>query len=104
MLVTLRVRARWRANFYTEEESMTRNLLRAALLTVAATTLAGCATYYKVTDPASGREYYTTQVDKSREGGAVTLRDDKTKSEVTLQSSEITEIEKSTYDAALKSK
>jgi hypothetical protein len=88
----------------TEEDTMTRTILRAALLTLAAAALAGCATYYKVTDPASGRDYYTTEVDKSREGGAITFRDDKTKGQVTLQSSEVTEIDKSAYDAAVKGK
>ena len=83
---------------------MTRTVLRAALFTLVATALAGCASYYRVTDPASGREYYTTQVEKSRDGGMVTFRDDKTKSDVTLQSSEIKEIAKSDYDAGVKGK
>jgi len=62
--------------------------------------VAGCATYYKVTDPQSGKEYYTEEV-KSEKGGSVKLRDARTNSDITLQSSEVKEISKDEYKAGL---
>lgn len=67
---------------------------------IASSLLAGCASYYRVTDPASGREYYTTKVEKSKDGSVVFK--DSQGSEVTLQSSEVKEISQSDYQAALK--
>jgi hypothetical protein len=65
-------------------------------------TLVGCAgtTYYQVKDPGTGKTYYTTKYDKEK-SGAVSLKDDKTKSEVTVQNSEIMEITKDQYQAGL---
>ena len=67
-------------------------------------TLAGCAstTYYQVKDPGTGKTYYTTSYEKDK-SGSVSLKDDKTKSEVTVQSSEIMEITKDQYQAGLNS-
>ena len=62
--------------------------------------MAGCTTYYRVTDPASGKEYYTTNVDDKGRSGAVKITDDKTGSSVTLQSSEVREISEDEYTAA----
>ena len=47
---------------------------------------------YWVTDPSSGKEYYTTKVEDTGKGGAVKMKDAKTESMVTLQSSEVKEI------------
>jgi PBP1b-binding outer membrane lipoprotein LpoB len=62
--------------------------------------LTGCASYYMVKDPASGTEYYTTKVKKSH--NAVVFTDAKTSADVTLQSSQVLEITKDQYDAAVK--
>jgi len=62
--------------------------------------MAGCTTYYRVTDPASGKEYYTTNVKDKGRSGAVKITDDKTGSSVTLQSSEVREISEDEYKAA----
>jgi len=62
----------------------------------------GCTSYYRVTDPASGKAYYTTKVSDAGRGGAVKIKDEKTGSMVTLQSSEIKEISSDEYEAALK--
>ena len=62
--------------------------------------MAGCTTYYRVTDPASGKEYYTTNVKDKGRSGAVKITDDKTGSSVTLQSSEVREISEDEYEAA----
>ena len=53
--------------------------MRAARLTASTALLAsvlataGCATYYRITDPAPGRMYYTDDV--KRRGSAVMFRD-----------------------------
>jgi hypothetical protein len=66
-------------------------------------TVTGCSGhYYKVTDPASGKAYYTTKIDDAGRAGAVKIKDEKTGSTVTLQSSEVKEISGDEYEAALK--
>lgn len=62
--------------------------------------LSACGTYYKITDPASGKVFYTTDYDKDR-SGAISFEDTKSKSKVTLQSSEIAEIGSDEYDKAV---
>jgi hypothetical protein len=70
--------------------------MRAARLTASTALLAivlataGCTTYYRVTDPSSGRTYYTDDIKRS--GSAVMFKDVKSGSEVTLQASEVKEI------------
>jgi hypothetical protein len=65
-------------------------------------TVAGCSSHYRVTDPASGRTYYTTKVNDAGRAGAVKIKDDRTGSTVTLQSSEVKEISEEEYEAGLK--
>ena len=65
-------------------------------------TVAGCSSYYRVTDPASGKTYYTTKIDNAGRAGAVKIKDEKTGSMVTLQSSEVKEISEEEYEAGLK--
>jgi hypothetical protein len=75
--------------------------MRAARLTASTALLAivlvsaGCTTYYRITDPASGRMYYTD--DFKRSGSAVMFRDAKSGAEVTLQASEVKEISSEDY-------
>jgi hypothetical protein len=64
--------------------------------------LAGCGgNYYKVNDPAGDRLYYTTEIEQSK-AGAITFKDKKSGSKVTLQSSEVKEISEDEFKAALK--
>ena len=64
--------------------------------------LAGCGgNYYKVNDPAGERQYYTTDIDKTK-AGAITFKDEKSGSVVTLQSSEVKEISEDEFNAAVK--
>ena len=64
--------------------------------------LAGCGgNYYKVNDPAGDRHYYTTDIDKTK-AGAITFKDEKSGSVVTLQSSEVKEISEDEFNAAVK--
>ncbi|CAI4032088.1 exported protein of unknown function [Nitrospira tepida] len=62
---------------------------------------AGCTNYYRVTDPASGKSYYSTEVKETGKGGAVKIKDAKTGSTVTLQSSEVKEISEEEYKAGI---
>ena len=61
----------------------------------------GCGSYYKVTDPASKSIYYTDDIDQMK-GGAVKFRDARTGSDVTLQSSEVKEIESEEFKEVTK--
>jgi hypothetical protein len=58
----------------------------------------GCARHYRVTDPHSGRVYYTEDVDKL-DSGAAEFTDAKSGADVTLQSSQV---ERITEEAFLK--
>ncbi|HEX8749953.1 MAG TPA: hypothetical protein VF732_02485 [Nitrospira sp.] len=77
--------------------SVIRGLLVCGLILI----VAGCTHYYRVTDPGTGKTYYTTDLNEER-GGAVKLKDDRTKSTVTLQSSEVREISEDEYEAEIK--
>jgi len=59
---------------------------------------AGCASYYKVTDPATSKVYYTNDLDRHG-SGSVVFKDAITGSTITLQSSNIAEINKQEYKA-----
>ena len=66
------------------------------------TLVAGCGgDYYRVNDPAGDRQYYTTDIDKTKTG-AITFKDEKSGSKVTLQSSEVKEISKDEFKSAVK--
>jgi len=61
---------------------------------------AGCTSYYVVKDPASGKTYYTKKIEKIK-GGAVELKDEKTGAVVTIQNSEIREVDSGEYKASM---
>jgi hypothetical protein len=63
--------------------------------------MAGCTSYYRITDQPTRRTYYTTDFDRTDSGG-VKFYDNKSRSWVTLQSSEIIEVSKEAYDAGIK--
>ena len=65
---------------------------------LALSVLTGCASYYRVQDPESSKIYYTRDIDRNR-GGSIQFEDANSGSEVTLQSSEVFEIEKDEYRA-----
>jgi hypothetical protein len=62
--------------------------------------LAGCGGFWMITDPTSKTVYYTEEVKESK-AGTVKFIDSKTGSEVTLQSSEVKEITKDEFKAAV---
>ena len=59
--------------------------------------LAGCASYYQVTDPASGKIFYTREV-KRENGGAIRIRDAGTGDEVTLQNSQVKQVTQEEFE------
>lgn len=63
--------------------------------------LAGCGSYYKVTDPVSKSIYYTEDIDQM-DSGAVKFKDAKTNGVITLQSSEVNEIDSKEYEQITK--
>jgi len=65
---------------------------------------AGCTSYYRVTDPASGKSYYTTEISEAGRAGAVKIKDAKSGGTITLQSSEVKEISEDEYKAGISAK
>ena len=62
---------------------------------------AGCAGhYYKVTDPTTGKEFYTQEV--TRHGAAVEFKDARTGASTGLQNSQVLEIKKDAFTAGIK--
>ena len=62
---------------------------------------AGCTTYYRVTDQSTRKPYYTTDIDRT-DSGAVIFYDVKSRTKVTLQSSEIIEISRDAFDSGIR--
>jgi hypothetical protein len=87
----------------TKEETMKR--LHIFLIAAMACLTLGCSShYYRVTDPSSGKNYFTKKVDEAGRAGAVKFKDERTGGNVTLQSSEVKEISEGEYDAGLVAK
>jgi hypothetical protein len=59
--------------------------------------LAGCTTYYEVTDPTTGKAYYTTSIDTNSSGSS-TFTDARTGDKMTLQNSQVATITQQQYD------
>ena len=76
--------------------------LRALVVVLLTLCLAACAHYYKVTDPATGKVFYTEDV--KRNGSAVEFKDGQTGGVTTLQNSEVMEIDKQAYETAVPKK
>ncbi len=57
------------------------------------------ATYFKVTDPATGREYYT--LDYTHKGGVIEFKDAKTGAKTTVQNPRVLEINEQTFEAGV---
>lgn len=75
---------------------------RAILLLTLLALGASCAGhYYRITDPASGRVYYSRDVDQKRRTGTVEFKDAKTGAKVTLQSSQVQKIPEAEYNQGL---
>jgi hypothetical protein len=74
--------------------------MRARLMTMflASVVGSGCTSYYKVTDPTTGKSYYTTEL-KQKGNGSATLKDGRTGNTVNIQNSEISEVSKEEFDS-----
>ena len=85
------------------KQLITKHLTAALMLGGLAMLVAGCSSdhYYRVTNPTTGNEYYTTKIEDAGKGGAVKIKDDKTGSIVTLQSHDVKEISENEYQAGL---
>ena len=79
---------------------MTKSAVAVASVLAVALVTAGCTSYYKVTDPSTGRVYYTTEV-KKKGSGAATLKDARTGNQISIQNSEVQKIKKEQYNAGL---
>jgi len=76
------------------------SMFKTFIVVLATVICAGCAgSYYKVTDPGSGKVFYTEEV--KRNGPAVEFKDAATGSVVTLQNSEVAQIDKAAYQSAV---
>jgi len=86
-----------------KKESTMKNGIRSfatACAVAVATLLTGCGSYYMVRDPANGNTYYTSDVDRAGDAGAVRFKDEKSGKVVTLQESEVKKIDKYEYRSA----
>jgi uncharacterized protein YceK len=70
------------------------------LMVLAAALLAGCASYYRVTDPATGRAYYTEKIDRTN--GTIVFKDAKTGAEVTMTSSVVLQVSSEEFHKGIK--
>lgn len=77
-----------------------KKLLGLVSIALLASALAGCGSYYMIKDPNSSATYYTKKIDKSK-SGSISFTDAKTNSEVTLQSSQVSEIPSDEWDKAV---
>ena len=82
---------------------MRHKVLAIILATFFLVGIVGCGGYYMVKDPASGNTYYTKNI-KDERGGAIKFTDEKTKTNVTLQNSEVKQIPKKEFKSALEVK
>jgi len=81
---------------------MTAHRLVMALVVLSGALTTACASYYKVTDPISGNIYYTQRVERAV-GGAAQFKDARSGSQVTIQNSEVKEIDSKEYETGVKS-
>ena len=77
---------------------MRNSIVKAGVLALGLVLISGCTTYYKVTDPSTGKVYYSTDVTQ-RTSGATTLKDARTGDEVTVQNSEVQKIKKEAFES-----
>jgi hypothetical protein len=79
-------------------------LARMILVPLLLVVLAACSSgYYMVTEPVTGKVYYTDDL-KKEDGGGITLEDANTGSSVTLQNSEVKKISADEFRANTRKK
>ncbi len=71
---------------------------RTALFLVLGTLfVGGCTSYYKVTDPTTGKVYYTTDL-RQKDNGAAQLKDASNGNTITIQNSVVAKIDKEQFE------
>jgi len=70
----------------------------AFLVVLGALLIGGCTSYYKVTDPTTGKMYYTTSL-RQMDNGAAELKDATTGDTITIQNSQVAKISKEQFEA-----
>lgn len=65
-------------------------------LFIASSFLFGCTNYYRITNPSTGKAYYTSELDKKGDG-VLEFTDARTGEKVTLPGSEVREITKEEF-------
>jgi hypothetical protein len=75
---------------------MPRRIGAGVLLLACLATVAGCASYYRVTDLSTNKVYYTKKLDR-QPGGSVLFKDATTGTLITLQNSQIKPIDKAVF-------
>lgn len=70
---------------------------RILLLFIALSFLFGCTNYYRITNPDTGKAYYSTEVDEKGDG-VLEFTDATTGEKVTLPGSEVREITKEEFE------
>lgn len=74
-----------------------RTLITAAILSVLPV-IGGCTTYYRISDPSTGKTYYTTGL--AEKSGSTTFVDAKTGAQVSIQNSEVNKVTKEEFETA----
>jgi hypothetical protein len=77
---------------------MKRMFVLYTLACAVAFALSGCASYYKIMDPASGKVYYTEKI-AEKGNGVIQFKDEASKAHVTLPQSEVMKITEDQYKA-----
>jgi hypothetical protein len=73
--------------------------IRNVLIGIAFLSAVGCASYYSVTDPTTGKIYYTTndKMDQSN-SGSTSFIDARTGDHITLQNTQVSQITEQQYE------
>lgn len=58
--------------------------------------LAGCTSYYRITDPSTGKVYYTTEL---KQDGSTSFKDARTGDSLTLDNVEVRKISQEEFNA-----
>ena len=82
-------------------KSISRLAKLAVMMSLALGAVLGC--HYKVTDPTTGKVYYTKDIDR-KSGGAVQFEDEETDTKINLQNSEVARISKHEYKRGIRGK
>lgn len=78
-------------------EKIISRLSRFLVLFIALSFLFGCTNYYRVTNPSTGKAYYTKDLDE--DDGVLEFTDARTGEKVTLPGSEVREITREEFES-----